>query len=115
MSFDIGAVQPSQGARPTSNTHSPTNRVQKEPVLSTSEDAVSVDTFPSTPPPEVSAAIAAAGQAYDELAASGQFLHFGTDPQTGQLSIELHDESGNFLSSVSPGQALEIAAGQVPS
>lgn len=72
---------------------------------------VAVDTIPATPPDEVLDAIGVAANAYEELEASGRQLHFGIDESSGKVVVELHDTDGNVLSQVSPGTALEVAAG----
>jgi hypothetical protein len=77
-----------------------------------SEPTVSVDTFPSSPPPEVLDQMAAAAATYESLRAQGHELHFGHDPQSGRLAIELHDRDGNAVRDVSPSEALELAGGK---
>jgi len=67
---------------------------------------------PATPPPEVEAAISVAAQAYDELNATGQQLHFGETPSDGKLAVELQDLSGAPLSTISASEALRIAGGE---
>jgi hypothetical protein len=52
------------------------------------------------PPPELGAKIAAAASAWDALSAAGQYVafHYGED---GEVSIELQDEDGRPLQSLS--------------
>jgi hypothetical protein len=77
------------------------------------EAAAAGDTsVPSTPPLEVSEAIGAASQAYEELNATGQQLHFTVDQPTGALEVELRDLDGNPLSTISASEALRIAGGK---
>jgi hypothetical protein len=73
---------------------------------------VSLDTFPSSPPRQVLDEISAAGAAYQRLRAQGRELVFSPDEQTGALTIKLRDQSGNDLRTVSPSEAIDIAAGQ---
>ena len=75
-------------------------------------DPVSLDTFPSSPPQQVLDEISAAGAAYQRLQAQGRELVFSPDEQTGALTIKLRDHSGNDLRTVSPSEAIDIAAGQ---
>lgn len=77
-----------------------------------SEPTVSVDTFPSSPPPEVLDQMAAAASAYESLRAQGHELHFSHDLQGGGIAIELHDREGNVVRNVSPSEALELAGGK---
>ncbi len=76
------------------------------------EPTVSLDTFPSSPPPEVLDQIAATAQAFENLRSQGHELHFSHDEQSGRATIELRDRDGNSLRAVSPSEALEIAAGK---
>jgi hypothetical protein len=59
---------------------------------------------PPSPPPELAAHIEAAARAWDVLAGAGQHVSFSDNPD-GRLSIELRDESGNHLETLS-GAAL---------
>ncbi len=112
MSFDIGAVDQTQSTpAPTSATTSALQAQDVSAVEAGHDEAVAVETFPSTPPPELSDAIATAAQSYDNLEAGGRRLHFAVDPPTGRLSIEVHDLSGNVLSTATPSQVLDIADG----
>ncbi len=111
MSFDIGAVEQTQSAAAPASATAGAAQVQDAPAVEGHDEAVSVDTFPSTPPPELTDAIAAAAQSYDNLEAGGRRLHFAVDPPTGRLSIEVHDLTGNVLSTVTPSQVLDVAGG----
>lgn len=75
------------------------------------EEAVTVDTIPSSPPAEVLDAIGVASQAYDRLAANEQALHFRIDDATGKVVVEVHDPHGDVLFTVPPSKALEVASG----
>jgi hypothetical protein len=68
--------------------------------------------MPLAPPSEVMEAIANAARAYDHLQAGGHQLHFGIDPTTGRMSIQLQDLGGRELSSLKPSQVLAIASGE---
>ena len=68
--------------------------------------------LPESPPPEVRRAIEAASEAYDELSATGQQVHFGFDQGAQAVAVELRDLNGNPLSTLSPSDALELAAGE---
>jgi hypothetical protein len=105
MSFNITPV--SAATAPPSAARTAPAR----PIQDAGSDAVMVDTIPSGPPPEVHDAIAVAGQAYAQLAATDRQLHFNVDARTGQVSIEVHDLRGNVLFTVPSSKALDIAAG----
>jgi hypothetical protein len=77
------------------------------------EDAVSVDTFPSSPPAEVSAAIAAAAEAADQLAAEGRHVSFDAT-EDGGIAASLTDADGRTLSELSPSDVLALADGADP-
>jgi hypothetical protein len=55
--------------------------------------------------------MAGAAQAYDELTAQGRELRFARDEQSGRTQIEVRDRGGNLVKTLSPAQALDIAAG----
>ena len=69
------------------------------------------DQLPESPPPEVRRAIEAASEAYDVLSATGQQVHFGLEPGAHAVEVELRDLDGNALSTLSPSDALQLAAG----
>lgn len=70
--------------------------------------------LPQSPPPEVERAIAVAADAYDQLDASGQRIHFGLELGERTVAVELRDLSGNQLSELSPSEALALAEGASP-
>lgn len=72
---------------------------------------VSLDSFPSSPPQEVLDQMASAAQTHAALSAQGRELRFSRDEQSGRARIEVRDRSGNVLKTLSPAQALEVAAG----
>jgi hypothetical protein len=66
---------------------------------------------PMTPPHEVLEEMARAAQIHDELSSQGRELRFARDAQSGRTRIEVRDRRGNVLRTLSPAQALEVAAG----
>jgi hypothetical protein len=75
------------------------------------QPTVSVQTLPSGPPPEVYEAMGRAAQTHAQLSAQGRELRFLRDAQGGHTRIEVRDRDGNVLKTLSPAQALAIAAG----
>lgn len=73
--------------------------------------AVAFDALPASPPPEVLEQMAAAAKTYDALAAQGRELRFARDTQSGRTAIEVRDRAGRLLKTLSPAQALDVAAG----
>jgi uncharacterized FlaG/YvyC family protein len=108
MSFDIAPVgrTPSTAPAATDKTHNtaPTNAVQ-------ASDSVTVDTIPSSPPPEVHEAMGVAAQAYDKLQDQGRQLRFKVNEGTGKLVVEVHDLHGQLLFQVPASKALDVAGG----
>jgi hypothetical protein len=106
MSFDIAPVGRTPGTAPaaTEKTHStvPSNAAQ---------DSVTVDTIPSSPPPEVHEAMGVAAQAYDKLQAQGREMRFKVNEGTGKLVVEVHDLHGQLLFQVPASKALDVAGG----
>ncbi len=76
-----------------------------------SELTVALDTIPASPPQEVLDQMASAAQAHETLSAQGRELRFSRDAQSGRTRIEVRDRGGNVLKTLSPAQALEVAAG----
>ena len=103
----ISAVQPASPAtpRPRSTATGPTEATRDTGA------SVTVDTMPSSPPPEVLDAIATASDSFDRLSAANRRLHFGIDQPGGRVTVQVHDTEGNVLGTLSPSQALEVAAG----
>ncbi len=112
MNVDIGGIGRLQGAAPVEIPSSAIVPLAASP--DDHQDAVAVDTLPPSPPPELSGEIAAAAKAYEDLLASGRRPHFQLDPHSGQLTIDLRDRDGNVLCTLSPPEALAIAAGGTP-
>ncbi|HEY2767759.1 MAG TPA: hypothetical protein VGI76_05845 [Solirubrobacteraceae bacterium] len=77
----------------------------------TIQPAVALQTLPASPPPEVLEQMAGAAQRYDELTAQGRELRFARDEQSGRTRIEVRDREGRLMKTLSPSQALDIAAG----
>src|SRR6476646_3617165 len=106
MSFDIAPVGRTPGTAPaaTDKTHNtaPSNAAQ---------DSVTVDTIPSSPPPEVHEAMGAAAQAYDKLQDQGRQMRFKVNEGTGKLVVEVHDLHGQLLFQVPASKALDVAGG----
>ncbi len=67
--------------------------------------------LPPSPPPEVRRAIEAASEAYEALNGSGRQVHFGLDQGEHAVAVELRDLAGNSLTTLSPGDALQLAGG----
>ena len=73
--------------------------------------AVSVDTIPAAPPPEVLEAMGVAARAADRLAADGHQMRFAVDPQTAKVVVEIRNTQGDLLWTAPPSKALEVASG----
>ncbi len=67
--------------------------------------------LPASPPREVLEEMASAAQTYEALSSQGRELRFERDEQSGRTKIEVRDRSGNVLKTLSPAQALALAAG----
>jgi hypothetical protein len=65
----------------------------------------------SSPPQEVLEQMGKAARVYDSLHARGRELHFAHEA-SGRLSIEVRDARGNVLRTLSPYEALQVAAGK---
>jgi hypothetical protein len=110
MSFDAPQISSVQSTSPAAPASRPAPAGPAAAPADTT-DSVTVDTMPSSPPPEVLDAIASASQAYDRLAAVDRRLHFHVEQPSGRMSVQVQDTKGNVLGTLSPSQALEIAAG----
>ena len=109
MSFDIGSVGRTPATTPAQRTRSSA----PAPVqAANAADTVTVDTIPSSPPPEVHEAIGVAAQAYENLKASGSELRFKINEATGKLTVEVHDVHGNLMFTVPSSTVLDVASGQ---
>jgi hypothetical protein len=107
-------VTPSQGpisARPVPPPGT-TGRVCPPPGETFSvEPSLSLDALSSHPAREVLDQLTQADQRYESLRAQGRELRFSRDAQSGRTTIEVRDRDGKVLKTISPSQALEIAAG----
>ncbi len=102
-----------QPVRPTEAAGSPValqGAVRSGPSFA-SELSVALDTVPASPPQEVLEEMASAAQNHEALRAQGRELRFSRDEQSGRTRIEVRDRSGNMLKTLSPAQALAVAAG----
>jgi len=109
MTFDVASLSASQAVTPAYALDASPSATIATSVGS--DEPVTVDTTPASPPPEVLAAIRTASQSYDSLAAAGRHVQFATDPLTGRVSAQLVDPSGGLLHSLSPSRVLELASG----
>jgi hypothetical protein len=111
MNVNIAPVPSVQAVAATtpaaSRTHIPVSSVR----VTSAQDAVSNDTMPASPPPEVQHAIGIAAQSYERLHASGHQLGFAIDPTTRRVVAEVRDTQGKLLWTVPASKALEIASG----
>jgi hypothetical protein len=82
------------------------------PSVSPVAPSVSLQTFPSRPPQEVLDEMASAARVHDALRAQGRELHFAHDPQSGRMTVQVRDSGGQVLRTISPSEALEVAAGK---
>jgi uncharacterized FlaG/YvyC family protein len=71
-----------------------------------------MDSIPASPPPQVLAEMAQAARVHNGLRAMGRELRFARDESSGTMTIEIRDHGGRMLRTISPAQALEIAAGK---
>lgn len=109
-------IQPFQGPSGTTATPSiaaargargapPTGAATK------SEAPVSLDTLPSTPPPEVVSQIETAGANYEKLRSEGYEVRYAHDEQSRKTTVELRDAAGVVVKTLSPAEAVELAMG----
>jgi hypothetical protein len=66
----------------------------------------------SSPPQEVLEQMGHAARVYDGLHAQGRELHFAHDEASGRMTIEVRDAGGHVLRTLSPSEALQVAAGR---
>jgi hypothetical protein len=84
----------------------------KAPSGSPAASLDTLDTFPSSPPQGVLDEMASAARVHDALRAQGRELRFAHDGQSGRMRIEVRDAAGAVLRTISPAQALDMAAGK---
>ncbi|HEY1687876.1 MAG TPA: hypothetical protein VGF95_03325 [Solirubrobacteraceae bacterium] len=82
----------------------------QNPIASVDEP-VSLDTVPSTPPPEVLAQMQEAGTSYEALQAKGYEVHYSEDSGSRRMGAELRDAEGSLVRALTPSEAVELAAG----
>ena len=56
--------------------------------------------------------MASAARVHDALRAQGRELHFAHDAGSGRMTVQVRDSSGHVLRTISPSEALEVAAGK---
>ena len=108
MSFDAPDISAVNGVTPTTSAQPARDTATAAPAQPANE-SVTVDTMPSSPPPEVLDAIGAAAKAYDRLTANGVQLHFHVDDESGKVAVHVYDTQGSVLGSLAPSQALDLA------
>lgn len=107
MNLDVAPVAPSSFSAP--NDVSASRRQSRTAAVA--RDVGPTDTIPSSPPPEVLAAMDAASRAYQALRAQGRELHFAQDADTGRMTIEVRDLDGKLLRMIPPSKLLDVATG----
>jgi uncharacterized protein YlxW (UPF0749 family) len=108
MSFDALNISSVHDVTPTTSSQ-PARATAKTAAAQSASESVTVDTMPSSPPPEVLDAIGAAARAYDRLTANGVQLHFQVDGETGKVAVHVYDTQGSVLGSLAPSQVLDLA------
>jgi hypothetical protein len=108
MSFDASHISAVHNASPATSAQ-PARAAAPATAAQPASGSVTVDTMPSSPPPEVLDAIGAAARAYDRLTANGVQLHFQVDGQTGKVAVHVYDTQGSVLGSLAPSQVLDLA------
>jgi hypothetical protein len=110
-------IQPSQGPSGPSGAASvgaardARAATSQTSATSESEAPVSLDTLPSTPPPEVLAQIETAGATYERLRSEGYELRYAHDGQSRKTTAELLDGTGMVVKTLSASEAVELAMG----
>lgn len=109
-------IQPSQGpsgvpAAPPPKPASSRRAAPQAAAMAKSEAPVSLDTIPTTPPPAVLEQVDAAGRAYEGLKAQGFEVRYSHDAGSRRTTATLHDRSGAAVRTLSPSEAVELAAG----
>ena len=77
----------------------------------TAAPAVTVDTLPAVPPPEVLEQVAEAAEIAERLREMGRQLHFEPGGPNGRIIIEVRDLEGRVVRTVPPAESLAIATG----
>jgi YD repeat-containing protein len=107
------AISPTAGAAGIESVKpaDATAAAQRSERAPSAASAVSLQTVPSSPPPEVLAEMAHAGEIYDRLSAQGRTLHFAYDASSRRTAVEVRDRKGAVVGQLSLAQALDVAAG----
>lgn len=111
-------IQPPQGAAGAPAISAPprsgsNRRAPARSAASVSGEApVSVDTVPTSPPPEVLEQVRAAGRAYERLQAQGLQVRYSHDPSSRKTTATLLDRSGAVLRTLSPSEVVKLAEGE---
>jgi hypothetical protein len=108
MSLDAPNTSSVNGVTPTTSAQ-PARATAKVVAPDTAAESVTVDTMPSSPPPEVLDAIGAAARAYDRLTSNGVQLHFDVDEETGKVAVHVYDTQGSVLGTLAASQVLDLA------
>ncbi len=113
MSSPITPPQGPFAAQPVRTTDAARSSVAPESIGApfALEPTVSLNAFPSSPPQEVLDQMGSAAHTYEQLSSQGRELRFARDEQSGRTRIEVRDRAGNVLKTLSPAQALALAAG----
>lgn len=109
MSFDFSEIFAADRADATPAPTRPRRFAPAPPVTVPALAPDTVERIPAAPPPDVIEAIGAAARAYDRLLTRGRRLHFDTGGAT-RLSIQVQDMHGHLLGTLSPSEALDLAA-----
>jgi hypothetical protein len=72
------------------------------------------DGIPPEPPAEVLDAVDAAWRRGAELAACGRELHFGSDPDSGRLLVQLRTLAGDVLETLPPSAVFDVLDAPLP-
>lgn len=110
MTFDVSVTNAIQATPPAPTIVTPATMVS---AIVVSDEPVTVDTIPATPPSDVLDELHTASASYDALAASGRQVHFATDPRTGRVSIQMIDLASGTATKISPSKVLDIASGNI--
>jgi hypothetical protein len=100
----VGAAQVNPSAPPAAATRAPA--AQKADASA----GATLDAIPASPPPEVLEQMARAQHTYERLARQGLSPRFAQD-SGGRTTVELRDDRGQLLQTLSLAEALDLAAG----
>jgi flagellar protein FlaG len=111
MSSPIGPTPP---VRPASATpKAPSSASFQATLAGVDTPAVTVDIgIPAVPPEDVRAAVGAAADRADQLAAANRELHFERDQDTGRVIVQVRDlATGEVIRTIPPSHALDVLSG----